>query len=122
MAKETSLQNDRKLVEENRDILAELFSIPLKEDKQIDFEKVLKYLLSKVPLSLWSANVAMRKTTKSDLAKQVLSLQSSVPKLEIDRSSAALVADLMALICTMVQIHSTFEKITVGMMSHTPKG
>lgn len=122
MAKETSWQNARKLVEENRDILAELFSIPLKEDKQIDFEKVLKYLLTKVPLSLWSANVAMRKTAKSDLAKQVLSLQNSVPKPEIDRSSAALVADLMALICTMVQIHSTFEKTAVGMMSHIPKG
>ena len=122
MAKETSLKNARKFVEENRDILAELFSIPLKEDKQTDFEKVLKYLLSKVPRSLWSANVAMRKTTKSDLAKQVPSLQNSFPKPEIDRSSAALVADLMALICTMVQIHSIFEKIAVGMMSHIPKG
>ena len=76
MAKKTSLKNGRKSVEVNRDILAKLFIISLKEDKQIDFEKASKYPVSEVPLSLCSADGAMRKTTKSDLAKQILSLEN----------------------------------------------
>ena len=36
-----SLKNGKKSVEVNNDILAKLFSISLKEDKQIDFEKAL---------------------------------------------------------------------------------
>ena len=76
MAKKTSLKNGRKSVEVNRDILAKLFIISLKEDKQIDFEKASKYPVSEVSLSLCSADGAMRKTTKSDLAKQILSLKN----------------------------------------------
>ena len=63
MVKKISLKNRRKLIEINRDILAKPLSISLKEDKQIDFEKALKYSLSEVPLSLCSADGAMRKTT-----------------------------------------------------------
>ena len=63
----------------------------------------------------------MRKATK-DLAKQVMSLQNSSPKPEINRSVAVFVVDLMALIRSMVQISSTFEEMALGMMPYLPKG
>ena len=48
MAKKAPLRNGRKLIDVNRDILAKLFVISRKEEKQIDFEKALKYPLSTV--------------------------------------------------------------------------
>ena len=73
-----------------------------------------------MPLSLCSADGPMRKTTKSDLAKQVLSLQNSSPKPKIGRSTLVLAVDIMALIRTMAPIPSTFEEIAVEMMSYIP--
>ena len=90
MVKKTSLKNGRKLVEVNKDILAKLFSISLKEDKQIDFERALKYPSSDVPLSLCSDNGTIRKIPKRDLSKQVLSLQNFSPKPVINSSASVL--------------------------------
>jgi hypothetical protein len=63
----------KKNVEVNRDILARLIYLSNSSGRIIDFEKVLTYPLSNVPLSLCNPNGAMRKTNKSKLSQLLLS-------------------------------------------------
>ena len=61
--KKTVLKN-KKSVEANRDMLAKLLAICIKQERKIDFQKALTYPLAEVPLALCNADGSMRKTNK----------------------------------------------------------
>ena len=66
--KKTVLEN-KKSVEANWDMLAKLLAICIKQERKIDFQKVLTYPLAEVPLAC-NADGSMQKTKKSNLGKK----------------------------------------------------
>ena len=61
--KKTVLKN-KKSVEANRDMLAKLLAICIKQERKTDFQKALTYPLAEVPLALCNADGSMRKTNR----------------------------------------------------------
>ena len=118
--KKTVLSN-KKSIDVNRDILAKLLSISIKQEKKIDFEKALTHPLSEVPLSLCNADGSMRKTNKSKLAKNILSriIEESS---DFNKIHTAFIVDFMALVRTMSQLPETFEELALKLVQHIPKG
>ena len=119
--RKTVLKGGKKTIEVNRNILAKLFSISLKQDEKIDFQKALVFPLSEVPLSLCNPDGSMKKTNKSKLSTQILALKNESPQIQPTKSTAAVVVDLIALIRSMVQIPTTFEELAMDILSLIPK-
>ena len=72
MNKKTVLKN-KKSVEANRDMLAKLLAVCIKQKRKIDFQKALTYPLAEAPLALCKTENSMvqcGKLTKVTLAKK----------------------------------------------------
>ena len=65
-----TVSKSKKSVETNRDMLAKLLAICIKQERKIDFQKALTYPLAEALLTLCNADGSMRKTNKSNLSKK----------------------------------------------------
>jgi hypothetical protein len=117
-----SLIKDKRTVDINRDVLAKLLAISMKQEKIIDFQKALKYSLRELSLSLCNPDGTMRKTNKSKLLKNISSRTMDTIKTTFERDTTALIIDLMALIRTATNIAETFERYVWKLVNMIPKG
>ena len=92
----------------NIDILGQLILYSLKSGYKIDFEKALRYLLAKIPLSLCHARGTKRSSPKLDLLK-ALDIQYSTADVIQDYQHFSYVLNVMAAIATVGNFMTTEE-------------
>ena len=111
------------IIEVNRNILGKLLSITASSEHNIDFQKVLKYPLSPIPLSLAHPDGSRRTCTKSKLTEIITkhSLQHQ-PSIYTGENVGTYIMDLMATLRTFNAIPETCELLTWRLFDMLPKG
>ena len=115
-------KGNEKTIEVNRDVLSKLLALSAKHNKVIDFEVVLTYPLSPVPLSLSHPDGARRKTMKSSLMTVINSYYDTDLDLPLPpRQTSTYIVDLMALIRTVSPIPETYSHLVHSLIERLPK-
>ena len=111
------------IIEVNRNILGKLLSITASSEHNIDFQKVLEYPLSPIPLSLAHPDGSRRTCTKSKLTEIITkhSLQHQ-PSIYTGENVGTYIMDLMATLRTFNAIPETYELLTWRLFDMLPKG
>ena len=112
----------------NWDIIGALLSFSAKHDKPIDWDSVLTYPLSPIPLSFSTADGNPRKTSKSKLLEVIfkegrtnLTDNPRDATLAI-RNESTFIIDLIPALRSMVQIPQNYEELTWKLLNTFPRG
>ena len=109
----------------NRDIIGSLLSFSTKHEKLINWESVLTYPLSPVPLSICSADGIRRKVIKRKLMESILTEHKvdlkDAKALAIQQAESTLIVDLMAALRSFSSIPETYEELFRNLLSTFPK-
>ena len=100
-----------------------MLSITASSEHNIDFQKVLKYPLSPIPLSLAHPDGSRRTCTKSKLTEIITkhSLQRQ-PSISTGEHVGTYIIDFMATLRTFDAIPETYELLTWRLFDMLPKG
>ena len=117
------IKDKETIIEVNRNILGKLLSITASSEHNIDFQKVLEYPLSPIPLLLAHPDGSRRICTKSKLTEIITkhSLQHQ-PSIYTGENVGTYIMDLMATLRTFYAIPETYELLTWRLFDMLPKG
>ena len=110
----SNIKKDKEtIIEVNRNILGKLLSIPASSEHNIDFQKVLEYPLSPIPLSLAHPDGSKRTCPKSKRT-EMITKHSLVhqPSIYAGGNVGKYITDLMATLRTFKTIPGTYELLT----------
>ena len=109
----------------NRNILGTLLNIQQENERAIDFENALTYLVGPIPLALAYPKGSRRTTTKSRWMDVILIYFSNMLKPEeFYKSQAkptAYLIDLMGLIRAIAGLGSIYEELVLRVLDRLPK-
>ena len=108
-----------KILEVNRNFFSFLLALSAKYGKNIDFQRVLKYPLCAVPLSLSDIDGSRRSTMKNKLNEVLMENSKQFQNTELPSKAnvSVYIVDLMALVRTMTKIPETYEELAVQLFN-----